>query len=222
MTAQPHEQNREGGSRSAEAGVEGGRLSADIELLLGLSKGRVMSLSELEENLHGRGFALMIFVLALPFAIPALPGLSTPFGVVVALMGLRLACGRQPSLPGFIRKRELNPVMLEKILRGGLALSRRLERLVRPRLEFLQEWPGFRNLIGVGIAVAGLLLALPLPLPFSNTIPAVAVLLLTGGMVERDGVLVLIGYATNVIATAYVLLAGEGVRRIFDHWNWLG
>jgi hypothetical protein len=34
----------------------------------------------------------------------------------------------------------------------------------------------------------------PLPIPFSNSIPAWAVVLLTIGMMEKDGLCVLLGY----------------------------
>ena len=81
------------------------------------------------------------------------------------------------------------------------------------------------NLIGLGIASGGLLLSLPLPplIPFSNTIPAFAVLFLAAGMIERDGLLVLIGHCVNVAAWIYFSLmfaaAGEGLSRLWQHFG---
>jgi hypothetical protein len=77
------------------------------------------------------------------------------------------------------------------------------------------------NLIGLGIASGGLLLCLPLPplIPLSNTIPALSILLLTAGMVERDGLLVLLGYVTNLAAWLYFILMfvllGDGLKALF-------
>ena len=51
----------------------------------------------------------------------------------------------------------------------------------------------------------------PLPLvPFSNTFPAVAIILLCLGMAERDGAVIIIGYVAAALAVTYIaaLFAG--------------
>ena len=202
-----------------EAPVPARRLSTDLKDLLREAGGRSLSLRELEEILQGRGFALMILLLALPFAFPiAIPGLSIPFGIVILFMGLRIAMGRKPALPEFILSRQVKYALLERIVNLGLKICSRMEKVVRPRMHFLQRWPGMTNLIGAGIASGGLLLCLPLPplIPFSNTIPAVAILMLTAGMVERDGLLVLAGHFANLAAWIYFavmfIIVGDGLR----------
>jgi Exopolysaccharide synthesis, ExoD len=55
------------------------------------------------------------------------------------------------------------------------------------------------RLIGLGIVIAGLGLRLPLPIPFSNSIPAWAVVLLAIGMMEKDGLCVLLGHLTAIV-----------------------
>ena len=203
------------------------RLSADLRELLRESAGRSMTLGELEEILQGRGFGMFLLLLALPFTFPiAIPGLSVPFGIVIMFIGLRIALGRKPSLPGFILRRPIKYAILEKIILLGLKLSTKLEKIVKPRMHFLQRWPGMINLIGIGIVSGGLLLSLPLPplIPFSNTIPALAVLLLTAGMIERDGLLVLIGHCVNVMAWIYFgvmfTAAGHGIHLLWEHFGW--
>ena len=203
------------------------RLSSDLRDLLREAAGRHLTLGELEQTLKGRGFGLFVLLLALPFTFPiTIPGLSIPFGLVIMLIGLRLAVGRKPWLPAFILRREIKYSLLEKIVGLGLRLSTKLEKVVKPRMHFLQRWPGMLNLIGLGIASGGLLLSLPLPplIPFSNTIPAFAVLFLAAGMIERDGLLVLIGHCVNVAAWIYFSLmfaaAGEGISRLWQHFGW--
>lgn len=203
------------------------RLSTDLRDLLRAAAGRSMTLGELEQTLKGRGFGLFLLLLALPFTFPiAIPGLSVPFGLVIMLIGLRLAAGRKPWLPAFILRREIKYSLLEKIVGIGLKLSTKLEKIVKPRLHFLQRWPGMLNLIGLGIASGGLLLSLPLPplIPFSNTIPAFAVVFLAAGLIERDGLLVLIGHGVNIAAWIYFGLmfaaAGEGLSRLWRHFGW--
>ena len=79
------------------------------------------------------------------------------------------------------------------------------------------------NLIGIGLASGGIQLLLPLPplIPLSNTIPAISVVLLTAGLIERDGVFVLAGYIVNLIAWIYFacmfVVLGGGISYLY-HW----
>jgi hypothetical protein len=203
------------------------RLSEDLRELLREADGRSRTVGELEEILKGRGFSLFLLLLALPFAFPiGIPGLSIPFGIVIMLLGVRITFGMKPSLPGFILRREVKYSLLEKIVGFGLKLCTKMEKLIRPRMHFLQRWPGMINLIGLAVASGGFLLSLPLPplIPFSNTIPALSVILLAAGLVERDGLLVLFGHLLNVGAWIYfgimLMLAGNGLARLWQQFGW--
>jgi hypothetical protein len=50
------------------------------------------------------------------------------------------------------------------------------------------------------------------------------VLLLTAGLMERDGLLVLLGYVINVVAWVYFALmftlAGSGVSHLWEKYGW--
>ncbi len=196
------------------------RLSSDLEALRARSSGRSLTVDELEKALKGRGFAMLLLLLALPFCFIPVPGLSTPFGIAVFLIGIRIAAGQKPWLPQFIRRRSISPKRVAKLLEGATKFARLMEKFVRPRMHFLRRWPGMMNLIGLGIASGGLLLLLPLPIPFTNTIPAWAVVCLASGMMERDGLLVLLGYIMTLVSWAFIglawLLGAKGVEKLFD------
>ena len=187
------------------------RLSDDIQALLDFSAGRSLSIGEIESRLRDRGFALLILLLAAPFLIPSVPGLSTPFGAAIIVLGSCLACGRKPWLPAFVLRRELSPETLRKILGMLLKVVRWLERFAKPRMHFLQRWPGMTNLIGLGIASGGIFLFLPIMVPVMNTLPTLSILFLAAGMIESDGLFVLAGYLFGIAAWIY-----------FGAWLWLG
>jgi hypothetical protein len=195
-------------------------LSTDLEILQARVKGKSLTITELKQVLRGRGSAMLLVLLALPFCFIAIRGLSTPFGIAICLIGACLVIGREPWLPHFIMRRRLSTARLAQLLTSAIKVARQLEKFVRPRLAFLHAGPGMLRLIGLGIVVAGLGLMLPLPIPFSNNIPAWAVVLLAIGMMERDGLCVLFGHLTVIIAWVFIgltsVFAVGGFQRLLD------
>ena len=201
------------------------RLSDELEGLLDIAPGRPMTLRRIVEHLHFRGLPALIVLLCVPFLFPvSVPGLSIPFGVAIALCGLRLGLGHNFWMPDFLLRREISYDLLEKLVGSAAAFYRRIERLVRPRMHFLRRWPGMINLMGFMIMIGGILLSLPIPPPFplTNTIPGLAIIFMALGIMERDGVCTLIGYAFAIVGICYVglifILGAAGAQQL---WNWL-
>ena len=196
------------------------QLSTDLEILRAGVKGKSLTFAELKQALKGRGSAMLLVLLALPFCFFPIPGLSMPFGIAICLIGVCLVIGREPWLPRFIMRRRLSPTRLTQLLTGAVKMARQLEKFVRPRLAFLHAGPGMLRLIGLGIVIAGLGLMLPLPIPFSNHLPAWAVVLLAVGMMEKDGLCVLLGHLTAIVAWVFIALtsvfAVRGFQELLD------
>ena len=195
-------------------------LSADLEALHARVKDQALTLAELKQALKGRGSAVLLILLALPFCFVAIPGLSMPFGIAISLIGVCQATGREPWLPSFIMRRRLSTARSTQLLTGAIKVARQLEKYVRPRLAFLHAGPGMLRLIGLAIVIAGVALMLPLPIPFSNSIPAWAVVLLAIGMMEKDGLFVLLGHFTAMGTWVFIGLTSAfavgGFQRLLD------
>jgi hypothetical protein len=217
-TEDPEQSFRTGDSHLAQ--VLPPPLSSDLAALRLSSAGRSMTVDELQAALKGRGVAMLLLLLALPFCLVPVPGLSTPFGIAVLLIGIRIAFLQKPWLPKFVRQRRISAPRLVNLLTGGIRFAKLMEKVVKPRMHFLHSCPGAMNLIGLGIAAGGLLLLLPLPIPFSNMVPAWAVVLLTAGMMERDGLVVLLGHTMTLVSWAFIVLAwlagAEGIHKLFN------
>jgi len=160
----------------------------------------VLTVGELVDLASEGGFGFLIGILAL-IAIPFF-GLSTPFGLAIALIGAQLALGRaRPWLPGRARRRALSMAMLDRV--AGL-LERRtrwLARSTRRRWESLI----MPRTVGLGVVVLALGLALPLPIPGSNIVFLVPLLVYAIGLLERDGVWIAVAHAcllTNLVLMA--------------------
>jgi hypothetical protein len=195
------------------------KLSDDLRAILDRAGGKALSLRQIVGILHGRGIDVVIIILVLPFCQPIpLPGLSTPFGLALMLVGLRIALRQKPWLPEWMLRREISNETLTKIVNGAVAVAKRLEKLIHPRMRFMKHWWSFNAVNGLAIVSSSFLLMLPLPIPFSNTIPAWSILLLALGMMEEDGAVITLGYMMAGAAWTYLAalwLVGEaGLQRL--------
>lgn len=196
-------------------------LSADLRMLAEHFKDRPVRLAEVVEVLHGRGYRFLIVLLCLPFLTPIpLPGLSTPIGLVITLIGFRLALGQKPHLPRRLMKKELPQRILPKVLRASSRLVAGFEKLSKPRLQFFYRHAAFQRLGGLLIALCGLKLLLPMPIPMSNFFPAASAALLAGGAFEEDGLVFLAGMVMFAASLGYFgLLAFGGVAAVGEIWQ---
>lgn len=207
------------------------KFTEEIDGLLASLSEHPISLRELLTVMKGRAYTLLLIFLAMPFCLPIpLPGLSTVFGAVIALIGLRLSLRQEPWLPERMLNTTIAPKILRNILLATRKLSRVFELLLRPRLVGLVEWTLLHHLNGAMICISGLLLLLPLPVPFSNILPAITIILLAAAMLERDGLLVIFGIIAFVancfffagifaIGAKAVLWLRDWVREAgWSHW----
>ncbi len=210
--------------RSVIAAVDPSRtrkLSEEFALILKEFEVETVTLREVLGLLQGRGYVLLLMLLALPFCTPVpLPGLSTPFGATIALIGLRLACGARPWLPERLLDTRLPPEIFARVFAVTRRLILAFERLLRPRLLWLTASNRLRQLHAMPVVVCAMLLLLPLPVPFSNTLPSWGILLIAGGLLERDGAFIAAGYLTTLLTVAFFTLLGLfGVEGFHVLWN---
>lgn len=86
------------------------KLSEELADLRDRSALGALTLREVIYTLGGRAYTLLVLLLALPFITPIpLPGLSTPFGLAIALIALRLTLGQRPWLPMKLQRKVLPP-----------------------------------------------------------------------------------------------------------------
>ena len=194
-------------------------ISVVLDQLLATEKH--ITIGEIVDRIDERGFGLLMLVLGLPMLIPILPpGASTLVGPIYSLLALRLIIGMdRPWLPGFVRRKELSARTLESLRRRGVPLVRRIERFSRPRFRVLNN-PVIVRVAAVNVFIMGLVLLSPAP--FLNTLPALSVIFIGLGLLNDDGIFLLMGLlvGTAVIGllTATIGLIVSAVKRLFPWW----
>jgi hypothetical protein len=162
------------------------------------------------------GMMLLTALLSLVFLIPvSIPGVSTVFGAAILLIALCRLAGRDLWLPERLRNRSLSTEKLRPVLQRSLRWMGRLEKVSEPhRLTWLVGGSAARIVNNLALVLGAVMLMAPFGLiPFSNTFPAVALLCLAVGFVQRDGLCILLGHVANLATILYfgVLLAGGGL-----------
>ncbi len=200
-------------------------LSETLRDLIRSIQGPTVSLRDLMERIGEQGLLLMCAVAALPFLIPvSIPGVSTVFGAAIILISIAITLNRMPWLPRRILDRQLDTQKLIPALDKGASIVSRLDRYLKPRMRSLTSGAAVNRLNGLAITLAGVLLMFPLGfIPFSNTLPGIAILLLSAGILQRDGAVVLAGHLFNVITIIYfgilaylAFSAGQGLATFFS------
>lgn len=176
-----------------------------------------ISIGQMLHLLSGKGRALLLIVLALPFCQPIqIPGFSTPFGLLIAFIGFRMIFGQSVLLPRRWQKKEIHDKHMHLILDKGLELVKKIKPWIHPRLPNLIQGPFMKALHAIAIMFLGFFLALPLPIPLSNIIAAWSILFIGLGLLEDDGVFVLIGYLISLITIGVLCCGFLFISQIID------
>lgn len=198
------------------------KLSEVLEQLITEFHMRDVTLREVIVVLQGRAYNLLMLLLALPFLLPLpLPGLSTVLGLVIAAIALRLTLGQKPWLPARLLDRELPSKFFPTVLGGARRVLRLLEVMLKPRQLWLTASPLLSQLHAFIILMAALVLLLPLP-PGTNFPPALCIVIMAGGLLERDGRFILAGYLAFALnGVFFALFAIYGQRLAHLIWSWI-
>jgi hypothetical protein len=173
-----------------------------------------VSIAEVIEVLHERAYTLLMIIIALPFCVPVTPpGLSTPLGFIILIIAGGFALGKEPWLPERLLQLRLPPRFFGLVAEGASRMLGALEHVLRPRWLRVTSSPRRVRLHATMVAFSAGLLLIPAPIPFSNTLPALGILLGTAGTMERDGACVALGYFFAFLGAAYfVLIAIMGAK----------
>lgn len=158
-----------------------------------------ISLAYILETFHERGFGFILFIIALPMAlpIPVPPGVNILLASPLIILTAQQAIGRHTIwLPQKVLNKSINRKKFDGVIKACIPWIKRMEIIIRPRLGFITQG-AFSNLIGL----FGLIMALSVmtPLPLTNTVPSLGIALMAIGVVMRDGLAVIGGAIVGLL-----------------------
>ena len=209
-------------SLPTEESLETESLGEKIELIIEKLPPDEVTLNEIIEIVGMDSLLLLTIFLSLIFLVPvSIPGVSTVFGLGIIAIGITRLFSTRPWLPAKISQRKLSSSKLREGFTRSLVWYHRLEKVSRPRrLRGLTASRGIMLVNNLAFIFAALLLMAPFGfVPFSNTLPALALILLSIGMMQRDGGLVLLGYLAITATVLYfgllIAFGGLSLQQLF-------
>ncbi|MDR2396337.1 MAG: exopolysaccharide biosynthesis protein [Puniceicoccales bacterium] len=176
----------------------------------------------LVDQLKEQGFGALILLLSMPSALPIpAAGYSTPFGIILALLGIQLIFGYEvPWYPKRWGTKRLS--LSKKWITFACKMLHILEIFTRPNRCAYLQYVFNRCVIGVNILILSIIMALPIPL--TNTLPAAIILLLGVGLLEKDGLFLCFAQICSLIAISVYTFAAywisvfgiEGLMKLFS------
>jgi hypothetical protein len=202
------------------AALQSETLSEKIATMIqNMPKGDI-SLAQLLALFEDDGLLLLAIFLSLIFLVPvSIPGVSTVFGFAILLIGIARLFNRRIWLPERIAKRSISAEQLTGGLNKAMDWFHRLEKISRPhRMPWFTTQTYTTIINKLAFILAALLLIAPFGfIPFSNTLPALALILFAIGELVKDGVSILLGHLANIASIIYFgFLIAAGGFAIFE------
>ena len=179
-----------------------------------------ITLGEIKQALHERGFGFLMLVFALPLCVPVPlpPGFTFIPSLPLLAFALQLLSGMDsPWLPKWAGNIKIKRATLAAVALKSSPLLKKIERILRPRFSFASSKTG-EKIVGLFATIFSISIAVPLPL--TNFIPATGIALMSLGLLSRDGIVVilgmLVGCAGVTLTTLIVLLGKEAVIKLFE------
>lgn len=149
-----------------------------------------------------RSHAVALLIFSLLNLLPGPPGYSIVIGLVIIAFALLLTFGRPMRLWRLVGHRRLPLKALVKLTGVLRRLIGLVTRVSTSRLLVLTS-PRALPFIGAFAAIMGA--AMLVPIPFTNTLPSIALALVSLGVLNRDGVLLILGFITGLLGVAVVV-----------------
>ncbi len=177
------------------------RLSEILQRLADDPSRERVSVADMLETMRSRAFGALLLIFAFPNILPTPPGTAGVLGAPLIFLSAQMMLGLQPWLPGIIARRSMARSTFQALVQRITPWLQKAERLLRARLKFL-AWPVSQRVLGALCLIVSV--ALALPVPFANMAPAIALCLIGLGVLERDGVWILIGVLAALGSLVYV------------------
>ncbi len=186
-----------------------------IEDVVNSSSSDRIPFQDLVHAMDSVGFGLVMMIFAFGIIIPTPPPFPSIISIPLVVFSMQMMIGYQaPKLPKKFSKLTVKRSVLATLVKKSSPYIRKVERILRPRLLFMTSNIADR-IVGFFVLLFSSFVLLPMPL--SNFIPGLGVLIISFGLLGKDGLVIIlgifVGLAGIAISLAAILLGVEVILR---------
>lgn len=180
------------------------------DILVGLADDkkltRKLTYRRILQELGERAFGVALLFFALPSALPfsSIPGISAIFSVPILIFAFQMLFARKTLwLPKFIADRPIRHKAISTVIHTFIPYLIKIEYLLKPRWSFMNC--RLMEILNGSIIIC-LAIFLMLPIPFSNFLFAALLIIFSLGLIEKDGIFILLGYVGTILYISFIYL----------------
>ncbi|AKR54932.1 hypothetical protein GCM10011321_18840 [Youhaiella tibetensis] len=152
--------------------------------------------NSLIELLGPKSHVLAIMIFSVLNLLPGPPGYSVVIGLAIMAFAVMMLAGAQIRLWAFVGDRRLPLGLMLKLLEFLARFTRIISRLSRPRITWMASRP-VMPFIAVFAFLMGVFMLVPIP--FTNTLPSLGLAIICVGILNKDGLAMLMGIVIGLI-----------------------
>ncbi|HNO74427.1 MAG TPA: exopolysaccharide biosynthesis protein [Nitrosomonas mobilis] len=177
-----------------------------LQLIVVKNHNELISVGEIKNSLHERGFGVLLAIAALPLClpIPVPPGYSTFFSIPLFIFSVQMMWGMSsPWIPQWLAVKQIKKVNLDRMVQKATPWLRKIESYLHPRLTYIST-RAWERIIGIFAFIFSLSIALPIPL--TNFPPGWGILIMSLGLLSKDGLTIIAGMIVGTVGVGITLV----------------
>jgi len=162
-------------------------------------------IKDLVDAMDSIGFGLAIMIFAFGIIIPLPPPFPSIISIPLVIFSMQMVAGYgSPKLPKRFANLSVKRSVLAMLIKRSSPYIRKVEKILKPRLSFMTSAIAER-IIGAFILIFASFILMPMPL--SNFIPGLGILIISFGLLGKDGLVVILGIVVGVSGLAISITA---------------
>ncbi len=176
-----------------------------IEDVVNKSSSDRISIRDLVEAMEAAGFGLTMMIFAFAVLIPLPPPIPSIISLPLLVFSAQMLLGyTAPRLPKKFTNITVKRSVIATVVQKSSPYIRKIERILRHRISFM-FLPVSERIIGAFAFSFSAFIAIPLP--FTNFVPGLGILIMSFGLLGKDGLLVIIGIMVGIIGVIIATMA---------------
>jgi len=156
------------------------------------------------KSIDSRGFALLNLIFSMVIILPTPPFVDAVSAFIVMFFSTQMVIGFQEVwLPKFITEKSIKRTTLALIVEKSSLFLSKLEKFTRMRLTFM-NYAIMEKIIGIILFVLAVISLTPII--FVHSIPGLAMTMISFGLLNKDGLIIILGFIIGFISIFVVWL----------------